>query len=80
MLVLEDHLSTSENVDIGVPQNSVLWSYCYFMFGLLFLMYIHINSLQNNTGLNVLIFAYDTLLHTIFDKTSYKKYSAYLNA
>ena len=59
LLALE---ATWEKVEVGVPQSSVLWP-------LLFL--IHINDLHNNTSLNVLNFADDTLLYKTYTKDTY---------
>ena len=54
--------STCKECEIGVPQGSVLGP-------LLFL--IHINDLQNNTGLNILNFADDTMLYKTYTKDTY---------
>ena len=56
-----------------MPQGSVLGPQ-------LFLVYIYINDLQNNTSLNVLNFADDTLLYTTFKKNNHKTDTAYLNS
>ena len=57
--VYNDNVSSNlEDVEVGVPQGSVLGP-------LLFLL--HINDLQNSTKLNVLNFADDTLLYTTLD-------------
>ena len=64
------YASTCENIEVGVPQGSVLGP-------LLFLIYI--NNLQNNTTLKVLNFADDTLLYTTLKKNTYKRDNAYLN-
>ena len=57
--------STCKNIEVGVPQGSVLGP-------LLFL--ILINDLQNNTSLGVLNFADDTMLYKTFTKTTYLAY------
>lgn len=64
------YVSTCEDIEVGVPQGSVLGP-------LLFLIYI--NNLQNNTTLKVLNFADDTLLYTTLKKNTYKRDNAYLN-
>ena len=64
------YASTCENIEVGVPQGSVLGP-------LLFLIYIY--NLQNNTTLKVLNFADDTLLYTTLKKNTYKRDNAYLN-
>ena len=64
------HESTWNKVEVWVPQGSIL--------GLLIFLIV-INDLQNNTSLNALKFADDTMLYKTFTKNTYLNDSKNLN-